>query len=97
VESILRLIFSPKSLADLQRINQFYTLIEVKIARKAAAVLAEALRLILKFPQVGRFYNERRRIHEFIVPFGKGNFMIRYQFIRKRVDVLHIWHSLEDE
>lgn len=65
--------------------------------RQAIARLKESIQAILKFPHIGRLYLQKKSVHEFIVPFGKGNFTIRYHVSKTRVSILHIWHSLEDE
>ncbi|MBF0104444.1 MAG: type II toxin-antitoxin system RelE/ParE family toxin [Deltaproteobacteria bacterium] len=90
------LIFSPTSLADLQRINQFYLAIDPKVRRLALARLFEALKLVERFPNIGRLQN-RSGIREFVVPFGKGNFIIRYLPRKTKIHLAHIWHSMEDE
>lgn len=59
--------------------------------------LTETIDLVLQFPLAGRSYLEKSHVREFVAPFGKGNFVIRYQFIKKQINVLHIWHNSEDE
>lgn len=90
------LIFSPTSLGDLQRINRFYSGIDAKVRGQAFARLAESFRLLEDYPNIGR-PTDKPGIQEFIVPFGKGNFFIRYRLRKNQIQIAHIWHSLEDE
>jgi plasmid stabilization system protein ParE len=91
-----RILFSPRSLADLQRINEFYTHIDAKVRAQALARLLEGLQLIEKFPSIGRATSQSA-VKELVIPFGKGNFCIRYREYKQYLHVAHLWHSLEDE
>jgi plasmid stabilization system protein ParE len=92
----LKLVFSPTSFADLQRINEFYMHINPKIVRQAFSSLKNSFELLIEFPQMGRVHS-LKNTRELLVPFGKGNFVIRYEFTKKQINILHIWHSLKDE
>lgn len=93
----LKFVFSPTSVKDLQRINEFDTSINVKIRNRAFHRLQEAFQILEQFPYIGRDHPRKKGIQEFVISFGQGNFFIRYRFFKKQIHIAHIWHSLEDE
>lgn len=92
-----QIVFSEQSVADLQRINEFYSSIEVHLRKKAFDRLIEAFELLESYPFIGKDHLTKKLGKELVLPFGKGNFYIRYLVKKDTINISHIWHSLEDE
>ncbi len=93
----MKLKFARQALADLNRLNKFVSTTAPNSLELAAERLLWGFNSIKKYPNIGyqltRLKNDFR---ELLVPFGKGNYVIRYRIHKTSTVVLHIWHSREN-
>lgn len=92
----MKLIIAPTAYQDLQRIYSFIQEENPKVLRRVADRLEKAMRTLLEYPLAGYMLDDLPPFREFLVPFGKGNYIIRYRVEGKFLAVVHLWHSRED-
>lgn len=91
-----RLVFSSTAFQDLQRIYRFLQEAEPQALETGAERLEWAFSALQRFPHSGYSLENLPDFRELLVPFGKGNYVIRYRIEKTTVNVVHLWHSRED-
>lgn len=92
----MKLVFSPVALEDLQRLYAFIADKNPAALKKAAERLIRSFQLLTEHPIAGYALEHLPGIREFLVPFGKGNYIIRYRIYKEQISIAHLWHSRED-
>ena len=92
----MKLVFSPVAIEDLQRLYIFISERNPSSLKKAAKRLRQAFEILKEHPLIGYELDHLTGIRELLIPFGKGNYVIRYRAEKKRVSIAHLWHSRED-
>jgi plasmid stabilization system protein ParE len=92
----VNLVVARAAAADLERLRQFLADKDPTAARRAAAMLREAVQSLDAFPDRGR-PAAVAGLRELIVPFGRSGYVIRYAHFpeRNEVVIIRIWHSRE--
>ena len=91
-----RLIWSPRALADLQRLHRFLVLKSRRSADSAVSTIQRSVWLLREFPASGRPVEGRdpeRR--ELLVPFGQGGYGVAYAFHDDIVSIIDVRHQRE--
>ena len=93
----MKLIVSQEAAGDLYRLRAFLADKNPGAARRAAAVIANAVRSLEVFPARGR-PSGRADTRELIVPFGRSAYIIRYAYLTEsnEIVILRIWHGREE-
>lgn len=92
----MKVLFAPTALEDLNRLSAFIEAINPTILKEAAARLKAAFQILAKHPEAGFILEHLNPFREFHMPFGKGNYVIRYCLDKDTVNIVHLWHSRED-
>lgn len=87
--------FSRSALTDLNRIYGFMNDTAPETLDAAAERLRWGFSSVKKYPTIGYLMDRLKDFRELLVPFGKGNYIIRYRVTKRSVVVLHIWHNRE--
>jgi toxin ParE1/3/4 len=76
---------------DLEIIHDFISRESPKFAQKTIESLFERVRLLIKFPKMGRYVPEYQRkvIRELI----EGNYRIFYKVVRANIYIIRVHHS----
>jgi plasmid stabilization system protein ParE len=91
-----RLIWSPASLADLQRVYRFLTSKNATAAREAIRVIRQSLNLLEQHPEVGRPIEEMEpEYREWPISFGSTGYIALYRFTGQSVIILAVRHQRE--
>jgi plasmid stabilization system protein ParE len=92
----VKLILSAKAAADMARLHRFLAEADSQAARRAIAVLGEAIQSLEGLPSRGR-PSGIPGVRELIVPFGTSAYVLRYAFRARREEIviLRIWHGRE--
>ena len=92
----LNFTFRPRAQADVVRLRDFLAKNSPSAAARAGATLSQAIGSLDLFPNIGR--PAPRGTRELIVPFGAGEYIVRYRHVpsRNEIIVLRIWHSREN-
>ena len=94
---IVRLVFSPKAIADIERLRAFLQTQNPDAAQRAVRRIEEGVQSLITLPTLGR-PSGIAHVRELIVPFGRSAYILRYAHLREEeaIFVLRIWHGRED-
>lgn len=92
----MKLDFSPVALADLHRLYTFIEINNPSALPRAADKLLRSFEILKKYPQAGYVLEHLPPFRELLVPFGRGNYVIRYRVEKGILHIVHLWHSRED-
>ena len=86
-----------EALADFERLHDFVLSKSPDAAARAAQTLLEGAQLLRDSPALGRLMPDESGRRELFLPFGAGNYVLRYQLADpETVVVIRIWHSREN-
>jgi plasmid stabilization system protein ParE len=89
-------IYSESSLRDLGRLHDFLVDKSPSAARRAIRTVLKGLRLLEQQPGIGRQVEDLPpEFREWIIHFGSGAYIVRYQYSADSVVVIAIRHSRE--
>lgn len=92
----MKLIFSRNALEDLERLYSFMSQINPSGLDKSAKRLNQSFDMLQEHPLAGYGLDQLPKTRELLIPFGKGNYIIRYRIKNKQIHIAHIWHSREN-
>lgn len=90
-----RVVYTRNALANLERAFAFLAKQDLRAARDAAAVIANAIDILSDHPLVGR--RVQGEIRELVISYGKNGYVALYRFLpeHRMVRVLAIRHQHE--
>ncbi len=91
-----RLIWLPEAFADIQRLRKFIQPHNPTAARRAAQRITAAAKQLQEHPACGRPVKGLPEVRDLLIPFGSGNYVLRYRLVGPLVVIIHVWHSRED-
>jgi len=90
------LIWTPRALADLERLHRFLAARDRDAARRAVRAVREGMRLITAHPEAGRpVEGMDPEFRERWIAFGSGGYLALYRLDGPRVVVLALRHGRE--
>lgn len=92
----MKLVIAPTAYQDLQRVYSFIQTESPKALCLMADRLEKAFRTLLDYPLAGYMLDDLPLFRELIVPFSKGNYVIRYRIEKDPLSIVHLWHSREE-
>ncbi len=90
------IVWLPEAARDVVRLRDFIREKNPDAARRAAERIIEAVQILKENTEAGRPVEESLPFRELIVPFGSGNYVLRYQEEENRVVIVRIRHSHEE-
>ena len=92
----MKIVVSPKAIADLDRLRDFLLEKNAGAADRAASALIDAINSLKNFPEKGR-PAAVQNLRELVVPFGKDAYIVRYAYRAAdgSVVVVRVWHGRE--
>ena len=89
------IFYSPRALADLERLFDFLALENPAAAGRAAAVIVDAVTILGRHPFIGR--PVRGELRELVISHGRSGDVALYRLalIRNRIEVLALRHLRE--
>lgn len=91
-----RLIWLPEALEDLRRLRDFLRAYNPTATRRAAQRIRAAAQRLRDYPELGKPVMDLPEFRELMIPFGSGNYVLRYRQLGPMVVIVHLWHSRED-
>lgn len=90
------ILFAHDALSDIERVRQFLDVRNPEAAQRAMHTIWTALERLQDIPELGR-PTEDDNIHQIVIRFGAGAYIMRYTIVIETEDilVLRIWHSRE--
>ena len=97
----MKLVFTQLAVEDLVRLRRFIAEHTPDSATRAANRIKSSAKLLSDQPLIGRPVrapagDEHNDIRDFLLTFGSGGYILRYQLLKKQIRVLRIWHTRED-
>jgi len=91
-----RLKWSPNGLRDVARLHDFLAPKSRSAAKRAVKVIRQGVKLLGKFPEMGRPVEELPEdFREWVIEFGSGAYGSLYRFDGKEVVILAVRHGRE--
>jgi plasmid stabilization system protein ParE len=91
-----RLKWSPNGLRDVARLHNFLAPKNRDAARRAVQAIRQGVKLLGKFPGMGRPVDELpEEFREWVIEFGSGAYVALYHFDGKEVVILAVRHGRE--
>jgi plasmid stabilization system protein ParE len=91
-----RLKWSPQSLRDVAWLHDFLEPKSCDAARRAVNTIRQGIKLISKFPEMGRPVEELpTEFREWVIEFGSGAYVALYHYDEKEIVILAVRHGHE--
>ena len=92
-----RLIWSDNALRDLARLRDFLAVKSRSAAQRAVTAIRIGVKPLARDPEIGRLIDDLPPDYrEWIVEFGRGAYVVRYQVVGNEVVMMAIRHGRED-
>lgn len=89
------IIWLPEAVTDLVRLREFVQRENPDAAQRAAKRIQEAMEILRHNPEAGRPVEEAMPFRDLIVPFGSGNYVVRYRQTETALVIVRLHHSRE--
>lgn len=86
----------PEAARDVVRLRNFIQEKNPQAAKRAASRIKEAAQILKESPEAGRPVEEILSFRDLIIPFGGGNYILRYREELDRVVIVRVRHSKEE-
>lgn len=91
-----RLNWSPQALLDVQRLYQFLSSKDINAAKRAAATIRQAVKILGQQPGVGRPIEDMEpEYREWLIDFGDSGYVAMYRIQVDNVVILAVRHQRE--
>lgn len=93
-----RLIWSPRALADVQRLYRFLAEKDKSAARRAIKSIRTSVKILAYQPKAGRLVDDMEAVYrEWPIDFGNSGYLVMYRYEEKTVTILAVRHQKEDQ
>ena len=89
-------VWLPDAITDLMRLRKFIQDKNPSAAKRAASKIKEGALTLMSNPESGRPVEGLSSFREIFIPFGAGNYVLRYREDKVSIVVIMIWHSKEE-
>lgn len=89
-------IWLPDAITDLMRLRKFIQDKNPSAAKRAASKIKEGALTLMSNPESGRPVEGLSSFREILIPFGAGNYVLRYREDDAVIVVVRVWHSKEE-
>jgi len=86
----------PEAVLDLARLREFIRDKNPDAAQRAVQRIRQATTLQSDNPEAGRPVEDLFPFRELAIPFGSGNYLLRYREEPKRIVIVRVRHSREE-
>ena len=91
----MKIVFTPESIEDLNRLRQFIEYKNPVAAKRIANSLIDGIGKLKRFPYLGLEVPSAPN-PEWMRDLILGNYIVRYLILGKTINVLRVWHHKED-
>ena len=91
------IVWLPGAARDVRRLREFIQSNNPSAAVRAANRIKDASIILEKNPEAGMPVEDLFPFRELLIPFGSGNYILRYRVEGSRVIIISIKHSREDD
>jgi plasmid stabilization system protein ParE len=90
------IVWLPEAARDVARLRDFIQEKNPQAAQRAASRIKEAAQILTENPEAGRPVEEVLPFRDLIIPFGSGNYILRYREELDRIVIVRVRHSKEE-
>lgn len=91
-----RLVWSPESLADVQRLYRFLAAKSSEAAKRAVSAIRTEVQILAANPEIGRPAADMApEFREWLVDFGSSGYLVLYRYDGQAAVVLAVRHQKE--
>jgi addiction module RelE/StbE family toxin len=90
-----QIIWSPGAAQDIERLRKFIQQKNPSAAKRAANRILEASKILKANPEAGYPLEDYVPYRQLTIPFGDGDYIIRYRLEENKVFIARVWHSKE--
>jgi plasmid stabilization system protein ParE len=91
-----KIVWLPEAVSDVARLKDFIQEKNPQAAQRAASRIKEATQILKENSEVGKPVEDMISFRELLIPFGNGNYILRYREETSRVIVVRVRHSKEE-
>ena len=90
------LIWSPRALADIQRLYRFLSIKDKAAAQRAVKTIPTGVKILAHQPEAGRPIEDMDTVfREWLIDFGSSGYVALYQFDGETATILAVRHQKE--
>lgn len=89
-------VWLPDAITDLMRLRIFIQDKNPRAAKRAASKIKEGALTLMSNPESGRPVEGLSSFREILIPFGAGNYVLRYREDNVTIVVVRVCHSKEE-
>ena len=90
------IVWLPEAARDVARLRDFIQKKTPQAAQRAASRIKEAAQTLRENPEAGKPIEEVFPFRDLIIPFGSGNYILRYREEHDRIVIVRVRHSKEE-
>jgi plasmid stabilization system protein ParE len=91
-----RLIWSPRAVQDIARLNRFLSSRNPEAAREAVRTIRAAARMLEAYPEIGRPMDDMAEgFREWLIAYGQSGYAVLYHVQDDQVVILALRHQRE--
>ncbi|PCI63559.1 MAG: plasmid stabilization system [Gammaproteobacteria bacterium] len=91
-----KVVWLPDAVKDVMRLREFIQDKNPSAAQRAASKIKEGVSILMSHPESGRPVDSLSIFREIFIPFGTGNYILRYREDNLVIVVVRVWHSKEE-
>ncbi len=91
-----QVVWLPEALEDVIRLRSFLEDKSSEAASRAGEVIRGGAKTLANFPAIGKPMNDGTGRRELFLPFGAGNYVLRYRTQQQVIVIMRVWHSREN-
>lgn len=91
------IVWLPEAARDVARLREFIEVKNPAAAKRAAARILEAVKILKENPEAGRPIEELPLFRDLVIPFGSGSYVLRYRVEQSRSFIVRVRHSKEED
>ncbi|MCL1077751.1 type II toxin-antitoxin system RelE/ParE family toxin [Parashewanella spongiae] len=89
-------IWLPDAVTDLVRLREFIQEKNPSAPKRAATKIKEGSLTLTNNPESGRPVDGLSSFREILIPFGAGNYFLRYREDNFTIAVVRVWHNKKE-
>ena len=91
------IVWLPGAAEDVARLRDFIQKKNPRAAQHAADRIKKAVQILMENPEAGRPVEDALPFRDLFIPFGSGNYILRYREEGGRVVIVRVRHSKEED
>ena len=90
------LVWLRSAVRDVARLREFIQDKNPPAAQRAASRIKEAVQILRENPEAGKPVEDLVAFRDLVIPFGNGNYVLRYREEVNRVVIVRVRHNKEE-